>query len=160
MLLFDYEDHPTPLARKSQGEKVARLAEAKDTQQFLDWSLNTAGNLYDKDAALAPSTLTFVSEDGQGPVAYCPFQRPVFMEALAIRPKASILSVACALKDLAVTALRLAKTVGAGEVYCYCDEPTTQAYMERHGFERMPYVLYRLRASTAQERYGELEPLK
>ncbi len=81
------------------------------------------------------------------------------MEALAIRPGAAIRSVAKALRDLALTAVRLAKRVGVGEIYCVCGDHSTQEYMERHGWERFDVPLYRLKVRTAEERYGEQPPL-
>lgn len=136
-----------------------RLAKPEEADEFLAWSHATPLNLFDHEPGLNASTLTFVAEDAKGAATYCPMQQAVFMEALAIRPGARLGTVAKALRDLALTAVRLAKRIGGSEVYAVCDEPTTQALMLRHGFEEIPAKIFRLRTRVAEERYGEQPPL-
>lgn len=155
---FVHLSESTAKARHSQGKSLnlsTRLAKPEEADEFLAWSRATPLNLFDHEPGLNASTLTFVSEDSQGAATYCPMQQAVFMEALAIRPGARLGTVAKALRDLALTAVRLAKRIGGSEVYAVCDEPTTQALMLRHGFEEIPAKIFRLKVKTAESLYGE-----
>jgi hypothetical protein len=138
---------------------MVRLARPDEATQFILWSGTTAQNNYDPKVAAYPSTLTWAVDDELGALAYLPVQRPVFMESLAVRPSASSLKIARAMRSLTLNTVRLAKTVGAGEIYTYSDYAPTQRILEGAGFEKVPFSLYRWRVSDAEARYGEQPPL-
>lgn len=130
-----------------------RPARGGDSVQFLDWSRQTAGNLFDPDVAKYPSTMVLAAYDQSGPVLYAPVQQPFFMDALAIKPGSDPLTTALALKEVTHFLITQAHIKGVGEIYFMCNEPTTIEYAKRQGFEEMPWKLLRVKLSNLEGKH-------
>lgn len=128
-----------------------RPARPNDREQFVNWTLSTKDNLFDSGVVTYPSTYVRCAFNKSGPIAFIPIQRPLMMEALAINPDADKIDVAAALKELTQDTVTHAYQLGAGEVYFLCSEPTTEAFAERNGFERLPYSVFRMKLSDLEK---------
>lgn len=123
-----------------------------DSAAFVKWSVETKNNLFDPDVAKYPSTFVLAAFDENGVIAYLPVQQPLMMEALALRPDAKPAELAVAGKELTQAVVTFAHQKGSGEIYFVCKEPTTCAFAERHGFEKLPWSTYRIKLSKLEGR--------
>lgn len=128
-----------------------RPARAADSEQFINWSRNTNQNLFDPEVVKYPTTSVRVAYNGNGPLVYAPIQQPLFLEALAINPENSVIDTALALKVITQDAVSQCYARGSGELYFVCAEPSTEAFAQKHGYEKVPWPLYRMRLNKLEK---------
>lgn len=116
-----------------------------DAQKFIEYEMATAGNLFDPEAGLYPSSFTLCAENEQGPVIFLPVQQPFLLESLGIAPDADKRDVALSLRKLMNVLIQKARAEGRGEIYFGCKEESTIAFAEHHGFSEVPFKMYRLK---------------
>lgn len=116
-----------------------------DAQKFIEYEMGTAGNLFDPEAGLYPSSFALCAENEQGPVMYLPVQEPLLLESLGISPNADKRDIAIALRKLMNVIVRKCQQDGKGEIYFGCSDPTTIAFAEHHGFAEVPFRMFRLK---------------
>lgn len=124
---------------------TVRLAEPKDAELFLKYEMETAGNLFDPKSGLESYSLTFCTENGQGPVLFMPAQPTFVLESLGIKGDADKKDVALSLRKLIDRIVETARGLGMGELYFGCSEPRTIAFAEHHGFKEVPFKMFRLK---------------
>lgn len=122
-----------------------RAVRPDDVPQMADWMTWTAHNHIDPKALEYKTTDVRVACTESGPLVYMPVQRPLHMESIGTRPKASKLEIAAALWALLQDTIARAKTEGRGEIYFLGTEKTVPKLALKHGFEEMPYKVYRYR---------------
>lgn len=122
-----------------------RPAKPEDSEQFTEWSRNTAKNEFDPHVAAYPSTITWCVYDRHGPLAFMPMQVPLMMESIATRPGASKLEIAAAMKELTQEFVTQAHIRGSGEIYFLGSEEGTDNMASNQIFEKLPFTVYRLR---------------
>jgi hypothetical protein len=127
-----------------------RLAKPEDTAKFLEYEFSTPNNLFDPESGLYPSSLTLCAENEHGPLMFLPIQRPFVLESLGILKDASKKEIAVSLRRLIDQLVEFAKQAGVGELAFICKEPSTEAFAVRHGFEKLPWNLYRMRVKDYQ----------
>lgn len=124
-----------------------RPATGVDSQPFEDWSKATQGNLFDPYVPLYGSTFTLCAFNEDGPLVYMPVQQPFFLESLGVRPDADNVDIAAALKAMVQSTVTQAFLKGVGEIYFLGSNPLTDAFAERHGFEKLDFPIYRMKIS-------------
>lgn len=124
---------------------TVRLAEPKDAELFLKYEAETKNNLWDPAAGLYPSSFTLCTENEQGVVMFLPVQPMLMLESLAIRPESDPKDVAFSLRKLIDQLVDTAKKLGMGEIAFVCKDSATEKFAEHHGFEKLPWNLYRLK---------------
>lgn len=127
---------------------LVRPVNQGDIQKFTEWSAGTKNNLYDPFVATYPTTFTLCAYDDQGPLVYVPVQQPFMLESLAIRPGASPIEVAVALRELIHTVITQSYLKGVGEIYFLCEDASTEAFAQNQTAlkcEKVPYNLYRIK---------------
>lgn len=107
--------------------------------------LRTEQNLLDADALLYPASVTYKASRNGEPVMYLPVQRVRMLESLGIAEGASESDVALSLRELIQVVRWEAKKDGEGELYFGCKEPRTIKFAEAHGFEEVPFKVYRMK---------------
>jgi len=120
--------------------------------KFIQWSKDTANNLFDPDSALYPTSQTWCAYSEDGPICYMPVQHPFFQEALAFSPTASASEKASALKELTHNLVTQAHVRGVGEIYFFCADESTSEYAKRQGYEEVPHRLFRLKLKTLEKK--------
>lgn len=80
-----------------------------------------------------------------------PLQRPFVMESLAPRPDATKHEISAALKEFTQNAVTQAHIQGAGEILFLGTDQGTDHLAENQIFEKLPYVVYRLRIKDLQK---------
>lgn len=128
-----------------------RPVRPEDRELFVKWSCETKNNLFDPDVIRYPTTFVFCAFDGDGPIAYCPVQSPLMMEALAVRPGAPPEKVALALKELTQAVVTQAHVKGSGEVYFLCRDEETISLAKRQAFEELPWRAFRIKLSDLEK---------
>lgn len=116
-----------------------------DAQKFIEYEMGTAGNLFDPEAGLYPSSFTLCAENKQGPVVFMPAQQPLMLESLGISPEADKVDILISLRKLFRQMVEIAKHRGCGEIYLGCSDESTVALIKRDGFEEVPFTMYRLK---------------
>ena len=131
-----------------------RPAERRDNQKFLEWSMaNKANNDFDPDVPLYGTTVTFAAYNSDGPVAYLPMQMPVVLDSLAVKPDATPLEIATALKEFVMTAVTQCHVRGCGEIMFIGTSEETNRFAEGSGiFEKVPHPVYRLKISQLEKK--------
>lgn len=124
-----------------------RSAQPDDCAQFVSWELRTKGNQIDPKVLTYPSTSVRVAYDNDGPIIFLPIQRPLLLESLGVRPSTGTRKVAAALSTLLHDAVEGARLEGRGELYFIGTEPTLPKIAQDHGFEELPWKIYRMRVA-------------
>lgn len=122
-----------------------RDAKESDAEKFLEYQFSTPNNLFDPASGLYPTSFTLVAENGEKPIVFSPVQVPYMAESLGISQTASNKEIAVSLRWIMNELVDRAKTEGRGEIYFFCSDETTSAFAEKHGFEKIPFPVYRLR---------------
>lgn len=127
--------------------KIAFVRDARpaDTPLFAEWAVATPHNEIDPAVLTYRSTTCLCAYNADGPVVFMPVQRPLHMESLAVRPGAPEHEVAHALRSLLQNLVTTAQAEGRGEIYFMATEDTVPKLAHRHGFEKLPYSVYRLK---------------
>jgi hypothetical protein len=129
----------------------ARLVSLKDqpedTQRYMDW-LKAAGdiNLVDFKVYSYPSLVTVNVDDSAGqPILMNSFHPVLVMEALAPSPDKAIPNRdrAKALNTLFEQVKLVARAFGIKEVIFHCKDESLIRFIEKNGFERVPFPTFR-----------------
>lgn len=123
-----------------------RPAVSGDADKFLEWVKHANG--FDSDVPKYPTSTTLCAFDQNGPLVFLPVQSPFVMESLSIRPGASELEIAAALRALTEFCVSQAFIKGVGEIYFFGSHENTSEFAEKHGFEELPYRVFRMKVST------------
>lgn len=127
-------------------ELKVRIADEADVGNIVRWLNQNQGNLYDPDILSYPTLRVLCAYDSQKkPVAYLPTQRALFLESFAPAPDASELNLAEACRDLVKGTELLASMDKIREIYMVSTDEKILHLAEKHGFERLPYPLVRLK---------------
>lgn len=127
---------PSIFVEKAQPEDSDALIAAMDS---------TPENLCDPSIFKYPVTTSLKAVKDSKPLVFMPIH-PVFMlESLAITKDNSSVDTAVALAELVKTVRWEAYNAGHGEMFFACAEPSTQAFAEKHGFERVNVPMYKMR---------------
>ena len=126
-----------------------RPSRPDEAQLYFDFAKSTPENLFDPAVASYPSSFTLCAY-GKEPILFAPVQQPFFMDALAFCPTSGLLDRAVAMKEVVQALVTQAHIKGIGEIYFYCKEPSTQAFAEKNGFEKIPFPLYRMRLADLE----------
>lgn len=122
-----------------------------DDQKYLaKWMVETPQNLLDPDVFGYPETSILVAHDEQ-PLIFMPIQLTATLESLAVRPGASPLQVAEALKQLIKATVLLAGAKGIHELYFLCKDPDVVKLAKHHGFEELPWTTLRLKIDKLEK---------
>jgi len=128
-----------------------RLIRPEDEELFVDWSArNLSHNQFDPDVLSYPQTTVLCAEDEQ-PEMFMPVQLAVVLESLAPRPDATPLKRAAAIRRLVFTVAELAKKIGVGELYFVSKDQDIIDMALRHGFEKAPGTVLRLKLKKLGE---------
>jgi N-acetylglutamate synthase-like GNAT family acetyltransferase len=73
------------------------------------------------------------------------------MEALAINPAAKETEIAAGLNAAMQLIVSQCHIRGIGEVYFLCADESTKKFAEHHGFEKVPFDLYRLKIGDLEK---------
>ena len=122
-----------------------RSANPEETQMFFDWAKENAHGEFDPEVARFKSSITWCAYDKDGPLVFQTAQRPIMLESLAIRPGATNLQVASAMRELTQNAVTQASIIGAGEIYFLGSSDDTNKFATNHIFEEVPGKMYRLK---------------
>lgn len=122
-----------------------RDARPSDTDQFAAWASTTPHNEIDPGVLTYKNSSCLCAYNQDGVIAYLPVQRPVHMESLAVRPGAPDHLVVQALQAFLQYLVTAAQVEGSGEVYFMGTEETVPKLALRHGFEKLPFSVYRLK---------------
>ena len=114
-------------------------------QMFFDWSKENPENEFDPQVALFPSSTTWCAFDKDGPLAFQTIQRPFMLESLAMRPGATNMQTASALRELTQNAVTQAAGNGVGEIYFLGSSEATNDFAKAHIFEELPYKVFRVK---------------
>lgn len=128
-----------------------RPAKPADAAQVIKWSMETQGNEYDPAVITFPTTFTLCAFDKDGPVAYLPVQQPLMMDSLALRPDCDMTTAANAIVQLVQAAILQCSLKGSGELYFLGTNELTNAMAEKHGFEKIPWSVYRLKLADLEK---------
>lgn len=129
-----------------------RPAVPEDAGTFLKWAVENKGNEFDPEVVTYPDSFTLCAFDEKGPLVYMPVQQPMFtepmvLESLAIRPEATKMEVAVALKELVQACVTIGFMKGTGEIYFLGSSEATNRFAEHQVFEKLDWPVYRLRMS-------------
>lgn len=122
-----------------------RPARPEDSADFLTWQ--TSSN-FDPAASLYPDSFTLVAFDAGGVLAFLPVQQPqipMALESIAFHPGLTDRQQASTMRELIQAAVTIGYMKGTGEILFFGDRPETNAFAEKHGFEKIPWPVYRLR---------------
>lgn len=123
-----------------------RIADEGDAGRIVEWLNKNHGNLYDPEILTYPTLRVLCSYDTKGqPVAYLPTQQAIFLESFAPSPDAERLYLGEAARDLVKGAELVASMNKIREIYMVSTDARILAIAEKHGFERLPYPLVRLK---------------
>jgi hypothetical protein len=128
-----------------------RPGRPEEANTFAQWSLANPVNGFDPAVAAYPSSVTWCAYDDEGPLAYQTQQHPVFLESLAMRPGATKLQTASALRELTQNAITNAHIRGAGEIYYLSSDPGTDEFASNHIFEEVPFKVFRVKIADLED---------
>jgi hypothetical protein len=130
-----------------QNKRVSvRSAEEKDAQTYIDWLGAASGiNLVDYNVYSYPTCNTAVVEKDGEPVLMNSVHLVLMQEALAPKPGVSPMDMARALRGLHEALKGLAQKSGVKEIWFGCKDESTCKFAERHGFERVPFPVFRMK---------------
>lgn len=123
-----------------------RTAEPKDAKNYSDW-LKAAStiNLVDYKVYEYPAINTVVVEKNGEPILMNSFHPVLMMEALAPKPGLSPMDEARALKQLFDGIKNIAAATGVKEIWFGCSDPRMDVFVQRHGFEKVSFPVYRIK---------------
>jgi hypothetical protein len=124
-----------------------RPATPDDASLFFEWQKTNPN--FDPAAARNPDSFTLVAFDSTGVLAFLPVQQPrvdpFCLESIAFRPELTDRQQASAMREFIQAAVTVGFLKGTGEILFFGDHPETNAFAERHGFEKMPWPVYRMK---------------
>lgn len=125
-----------------------RPAQREDSEKFTEWSSPLIPN-FDPEVVSYPGSITLCAFNEKGVLAFLPIQSPIIsstqmLETLVMKPGASDLEIAGALREFIKSAITIGYMKDAGEIYFVGDHEATNKVAARI-FEPVPYPVYRLR---------------
>lgn len=122
-----------------------KKATVEDLAQACKWFMDTAGNCYEPQVLAYPKTELLKAFNADKNIMYVPIQTVFMPDALGFNPDASVAEKASALQSLFQVLTFEARTLGHGELFFLCREPSTVAFAERHGFEKVTLPVFRIK---------------
>ncbi len=122
-----------------------RFAKIDEAKQILEWLGSTPSNEFDADILGHPSLKVLASYNGIGACAYLPMQNVCMLESVAVKPGLPLELAAQAFRDLVKGAELAAHSSGQREIYFLGTEENLGRMAENHGFERLPWPIYRMK---------------
>lgn len=101
---------------------------------------------FDKGIMTYPTLRVLCAYNGS-PVAYLPIQQAIVLESLAIKPGASSLEAAQAMRDLVKGAELTASADKVREIYFIGTDKTVVESAQKSGFEVLPWPVLRMKLS-------------
>ena len=125
---------------------TVRDAEPRDADTYAEW-LEAAGDINMMDPAVYtyPTCHTLTVEKDGKPVLMNSYQLCLVMEALAPKPGITPMNEARALNALFDGIKKIAQDQGIKEVLFGCKDPRVDAFVTRHGFEKLSFPVYRIK---------------
>jgi len=125
---------------------MIRAAEGKDAVTYADW-LNKASNinLVDRGVYSYPTAQHLVVEREGEPVLMNSIHAVLVMEALAPHPTITPMREARALNELFEKVKQVAREAGIKEVMFGCKDERLAKFIERRGFERLNFPVFRFK---------------
>lgn len=114
---------------------TVRLAEEKDTEQFVAWEYATENNGFGSGIVKYPSLRTLVSEIDGEPALYMPFHPVIVVESLGHRPGISTRQNAIAIFRADQVVEEVARKYSMAEVWWLCSDPTLIKAAQARGYE-------------------------
>lgn len=112
---------------------------------YFDWMQENPSNEFDPQVALFPTSSTWCAFDKDGPLAFQTIQHPFMLESLAMRPGATKLQTAAAMKELTQNAVTQAAGIGVGEIYYLGSDASTDKFATTYIFEELPFKIFRVK---------------
>jgi hypothetical protein len=131
---------------------TVRDFEEKDSQKYADRLLAIANiNLVDPSVYEYPTCRTLVVEkDGEQKLMNS-FHLVIVQEALAPQPDISPKEHALALRALNDYLKKLARMSGVREIMFGCADPRVEKFAVKHGFEKLPFPMFRMKVCPEKE---------
>lgn len=122
-----------------------RPAVKQQLKQMLAWLVKTKDNGFDASVLAYPGTFTICAYNKERNVLYMPVQQPFMLESLGINPDASAEESAFAIAEATREVIMQAHIKGVGEIYFLGSNEKTNAFATKHGFEEVPFKVYRMK---------------
>lgn len=122
-----------------------RPAQPHEGQLVFDWGMENSKGNFDPEVARFGSSITWCAYDKDGPLVFQTIQRPLMLESLAPRPRATKQQIASAMKELTQNAVSQAHVMQAGEIYFLGSDKDTDEFATNHIFEELPYKVFRVK---------------
>jgi hypothetical protein len=119
------------------------LATPSDAEQFTDWQMSTADNLFDPAIATYPSLRTLRVDIEKEPVLFCPFHPVFVVESLAHRPGVTKITTVRALLCIQDILETLAKKYGIAEIWWMGGDEKFNAHAQKYGYELVTTAVLR-----------------
>lgn len=126
-------------------QTTVRLADAKDSEKFVEWQYATPDNLFDSRIVDYPSLRTLAVEQDGETLTYVPFHPVIVVESLAHKPEISPKQNAVALRKAQDELEAIARGYGMAEVWWMCADESLIRFAARHGYEVVPTKVLRKR---------------
>jgi hypothetical protein len=117
----------------------------QDAEESTRYLCGTDNNLLDPAVLTYPATEVLKAYNSEKNILYLPLQFTYILESLGLNPEASPGEVASGLRALMQVIAFEAKCRGMGELYFGCKDEKTIAFAEHHGFEEVPFRMFRLK---------------
>lgn len=134
----------------SKNPVFIRPVEQSEGQMYFDWANENPVNEFDPEVAKFRSSFTWCAYDKNGPLAYQTVQQPLMLESLALRPGATKLQAAIALRELTQNAITQAHLKGVGEIYYLGSDKDTDTFSTNNVFEELPYRIFRVKVKDLE----------
>ena len=122
-----------------------RPATPEDSKELVQWLNSNPLNEFESVILKYPTLRVIASYAPDRVICYLPTQKVLVLESLAVNPKASGLEKAQAVTDLTKAAELLASSEGIRELWFLDGAGGLGAVAEKHGFELLPYKVYRMK---------------
>ena len=129
----------------SRSHVFVEKAQPEDRDELIKFMDSTPENLCDPKV-FGYSSLTTLKAVKEGkPLVFLPIHTVFMLESLAICPNNGAVETATALAELVKIVRWEAVNAGHGELWFACKEASTQAFAEKHGFERVDVPMFKMR---------------
>lgn len=125
---------------------MIRAAEEKDAITYADWLAKASDiNLVDRKVYFYPTAQHLVVERDGEPQLMNSVHAVLVMEALAPKPGITPMQEARALNELFEKVKEMARAAGVREILFGCKDETLIRFIERRGFERLSFPVFRFK---------------
>jgi len=121
-----------------------RFWKPEDEQKLIEWMENGDNNYFDPECLAYPATARLMAHNDKALVAM-PVQSVLLLESLGVNPEATKHEVAVGLNMMVQSLVTIAQTKGIGEIYFLATNEKTNEFAKKHGFESLPWPIYRLK---------------